>query len=428
MASDSKSKNEKKIAPYGLYMTYIEEISLRGRLNEYSAFYFNIEGLREISEQHGLIESRKVSKKYEEQLCSFLNNDEFIGFLGDNNYAALIKKHRTNTFRKFISSIDLETVLNGKILSHHLEAACGIWEMNEDVHDLREVVNNPALAFIEAKYVLRQQYMTLPSGQVSRANQQREIIEAFREAISRKEFKVYYQPKVDINTNRVIGAEGLVRWYRNKEIVSPTVFIRPFEQTGDILQLDYYVLRTICNDIKQWQKRGIQPVPISVNYSRKNLLDEDLAENINFIIQQSGIDKKYIELEIAEASDSEEFSFMSDFVHQLSGMGVKIAIDNFGSGYSSISALHDLPVKTIKIDRSFINTDDFSQKDEVIFSHIVNMAKELGITVITQGVEREDQLTFVKSAGCEVVQGYYFDRPLPREDFEERLSLISDKH
>ncbi|MBR1628410.1 MAG: EAL domain-containing protein [Lachnospiraceae bacterium] len=416
-----KRSAQMEFANEGMYLRYAKEIRLRGHLPEYSAFYFNVEGISEVSEKYGFQESKKVLTQYMGILQRFANNDEFLGYLGGDNFVALMKLARTDTFRRFLSDVVVETVYRGKVTEHHLSAVVGIWEIGRDAQQIIDVINNPALAFIEAKYILYQPYVSIASGMVSRANQQREVMDAFADAIAKREFLVYYQPKIDVATNQLVGAEGLVRWKRGRSLVSPGVFIRPLEQTGDILQLDYYVLRTICRDIRAWQDKGIDPVPISSNFSRRNLLDVDLAENIEYIITHSGIDKNLIEVELQETSNSDEHRFMTDFLYDLHERGIHTAVDNFGSGFASIAALQKLPIHTIKIDRSFINTDDFSQKDETVLTHIIHMAKELGVNVITQGVEREDQLNFVKTAGCNIVQGYYFDRPLPKEEFENRL-------
>ena len=421
MAGEGTKRDNSGLVDEGLYLRYAKELRLRGHLSEYSAFYFNVEGLASVSDKYGYQESKKVLRQYMGILKKFANNDEFLGYLGGDNFAALIKLARTDTFRRFISDIKVETVYRGKMMEHHLRATAGIWEIGGEVQEIAQVIRNPSLAFIEAKYVLYQPYVTIAPGQVSRANQQKEVTDAFAEAIAKREFVVYYQPKIDIARNTLVGAEGLVRWKRGGKLVSPGVFIRPLEQTGDILQLDYYVLQTICRDIREWQKKGIAPVPISSNFSRRNLLDEDLAENIEYIISHSGIEKNMIEVEIQESSDPEEYAVMTDFIQGLHDRGIRTAMDNFGSGFASISELRELPVDTIKIDRSFINTDDFSQKDEIILTHIIRMARELGIGVITQGVEREDQLNFVRSAGCDQIQGFFFDRPLPKEEFESRL-------
>ena len=212
-----------------------------------------------------------------------------------------------------------------------------------------------------------------------------------------------------------------MRWRHNGEMVSPGAFIPPLEQNGEILFLDYYVLQRACEDIRRWKEEGLEPVTVSVNFSRKDLADKQLADNINNIIEESGIDKKLIEIEVTETVDDAEHGILTDFINRLYELNIMTAIDDFGSGYSSLSTLREFQVHTLKIDRSFINTDEFSWKDEIILTDIIRMAKRLGIEVLTEGVEREDQLFFVNNAGCDVIQGFYYDRPLPKDEFRERL-------
>ncbi len=236
-----------------------------------------------------------------------------------------------------------------------------------------------------------------------------------------REFLVFYQPKVDSRTKTLVGAEGLVRWKHEGEMISPGVFIPPLEQNGEIVLLDYYVLKRACEDIKGWLDKGIMPVPISVNFSRKDLMDPDLAENIDKIITGYGIDKKFIEVEVTETVDEQEHGELATFISDLFMRGIKTAIDDFGAGYSSLATLREFKVHTLKIDRSFINTEEFSWKDEIILKDIIHMATELGMDVITEGVERQDQVEFVNKVGCYVIQGFFYDRPLPHDEFLVRL-------
>ena len=217
------------------------------------------------------------------------------------------------------------------------------------------------------------------------------------------------------------GAEGLVRWRHNDEMISPGVFIPPLEENGQILLLDYYVLRRACSDISEWISKGYDPVKVSVNFSRRDLEGLDLVERIDSIIEKSGIDKKLIEAEITETTDKEEHGALAKFINGLAKKGISTAIDDFGSGYSSLSTLREFSANTLKIDRSFVNIDDFSWKDEVILKDIINMAKNLKMDIVTEGVECEEQLKFVNNAGCFVIQGFYYDRPMPKEEFEKRL-------
>ena len=199
------------------------------------------------------------------------------------------------------------------------------------------------------------------------------------------------------------------------------LFIAPLEESGEILMLDYYVLKHTCEDIKRWEELGLEPVTVSVNFSRKDLTEKDLAENINAIIEESGINKDLIEVEVTETVDDQEHGVLTAFINRLYELGIKTAIDDFGSGYSSLATLREFQAHTLKIDRSFINSDDFSWRDEVILKNIIQMADALDIQVLTEGVEREDQLAFVNSVGWYVIQGFYYDKPLPAAEFEKRL-------
>ena len=247
------------------------------------------------------------------------------------------------------------------------------------------------------------------------------MLEKYQSALQNKEFLVFYQPKVDSRTNTLVGAEGLVRWKHDGEMVSPGVFIPPLEQNGEIVLLDYYVLKRACEDIKRWIDEGIEPVCISVNFSRKDLMDSDLAENIDRIITASGIDKKFIEIEVTETVDEQEHGELARFISDLYSRGIMTAIDDFGAGYSSLATLREFQVHTLKIDRSFINTKEFSWKDEIILRDIIHMAHGLNMNTVTEGVEREDQIAFINKVGCYVIQGFFYDRPLPVEEFEDRL-------
>lgn len=409
------------LADESLFTIYMDEVNHRGMMWEYSSIFFGVTGLDSVVKQYGIQERNKILGQYAGYLRKFANDDEFLCSLGGDIFVALIKTDRTNSFLNHIEAVNIETVKNGEILKHQVGAVAGIWHIKGTIRDIRDVIGNASIAYIQAKYVLHEFYIVIEEGEVARATQKWDAVETFRDALRKNEFGIYYQPKVDSDTNTVVGAEGLVRWFHNGEMVSPGVFIRPMEQTGEILQLDYYVLRKICEDIKEWKKLGLGIVPISVNCSRKNLFDEDLAGNINYIIEKAGIDKSLIEVEVKEPVNLEEHGIMSQFLSQLSSLGVTTAIDDFGSGFSSLATMRDFRLNTLKIPRTFISTGDFSQRDEVVLTHILQMAKELDIQVLMQGVEREDQLAFVRHIGYRLIQGYIYDRPLSKEEFEQRL-------
>ena len=402
------------------YMRLVTELKDRKGLKGYSAFFFNLKRFEKVNRKYGQDRSDEIIRAYASTLKSFVLHDEIVGHFGGDNFMALIHQERRGLFVSFLryTPIKMSWMESDIVLS----ATIGIWDINDDKNiDVGSVVNRPSMAMNEAKYVTHEDVAVASEEMVKQAGQRAMVIEHFDEAIENTEFEVFYQPKVDSRTKTLVGAEGLVRWNHNDEMISPGVFIPPLEENGQILMLDYYVLERACNDIAGWVKHGYDPVTVSVNFSRKDLEGFDLAEHIDRIIKKSGIDKKLIEVEVTETTDKEEHGALANFINDLSKRGIATAIDDFGTGYSSLSTLREFSASTLKIDRSFVNIDDFSWKDEVILKDIINMAKDLGMNIITEGVEREDQLKFVNQAGCFVIQGFFYDRPLPREEFEKRL-------
>ncbi|MCR5657539.1 MAG: GGDEF domain-containing phosphodiesterase [Butyrivibrio sp.] len=405
----------------GGYLQNISMLSRSKNLQEYTAFYFNLKSFGNLNIRYGADAGDKVLLQFTAKVSSFLEEDELLGHLGGDNFVALVKKDRKEKFCRLLNGIDATIRCDNRNEKVRISATIGLWDIDHDLREAGEVIGKPSIALQHAKYVLHKPVVKLTDEMLNRVSTQKSVLEKYQKALEDKEFLVFYQPKVDSMTNTLVGAEGLVRWKDGDKMISPGVFIPPLEQNGEIVLLDYYVLKRACEDIKAWIEAGIEPVTISVNFSRRDLLDQDLAKNIDKIITKSGIDKKYIEVEVTETVDEQEHGELAKFISDLYDMGIKTAIDDFGAGYSSLATLREFRVHTLKIDRSFINTDDFSWKDEIILKHIINMAEELKMQVVTEGVEREDQVGFVNNVGCYVIQGFYYDRPLPIEEFNERL-------
>ena len=390
-------------------------------LKNYCAFYFNLKDFGDINKAYGREKGDEVLWQYASYLRDFIDDDEVVGHLGGDNFMALIKKSRKDRFIKVISNVTLMLDINDKSEDIQISSTIGVWEIISEVTDPGEIISRPSIALNQAKNVLHQNIAYASDNLITRISQQKNVLKDYEEALANEEFVVYYQPKVDSRTKMLVGAEALVRWVHEGKMVSPGVFIPALEENGQTLALDLYVLRHVCRDIVKWILMGYDPVPVSVNFSRKDLKDKKLAEKINQIIEQTRLDKKYIEVELTETVDEEEHGILSGFISDLYNKDIMTAIDDFGSGYSALATLREYQIHTLKIDRSFVNGDDFSWKDEIILKDIIHMANELGMEVLIEGVERADQLFFVNNAGCYVIQGFYYDRPLPKAEFEERL-------
>ena len=235
----------------------------------------------------------------------------------------------------------------------------------------------------------------------------------------------YYQPKVDINNNTMCSAEALSRWIIDAgELLLPNKFIPVLEQFGYVCELDFYMLNKVCKDIKELLEKGLEPVTVSVNFSRYHIIshkgDFSFIKRIIDTIFSYDIDTKYIEIEFTEAGLLEDYTIINKFVEILHLYGIKVSIDDYGKGYSSLELLSQVPFDIIKMDKSFVDKYN-TENGRIILSSTIDMMKKLGKVVVCEGIENEDQIDYLKSINCDIVQGYYYDKPLPKEDYEKRL-------
>ncbi len=405
------------------YMRTVNHFFEDHTLAEYDAFAFNLKGYGYISKRIGLKNADNLMVIYASELSAFLKNNEIIGHIGGDNYAALIRKERSDDFVRLLSGIPVEVELEDETFSTRISAATGIWHITEDsLHDPMEVMSKPAVALNVARNETHELVCYVTEEIEEQVNRQKKVIDLFDQSLEGKEFAIYYQPKVNSQTNMLVGAEGLVRWQHEGKTISPGEFVPVLEREGLIQRLDMYVLDCVCADLRKWLDEGIAPVRISVNVSRRDLSNSHLADDIIHIIEKYGLDRSLLQIEVTETVDEQEHGMLSAFLKHLWDAGISTSIDDFGSGYSSLSTLRNLSINELKIDRSFISNESFSSCDRIILTDIIHMAEELGISVITEGVERKDQLDFVNNAGCHTIQGFYYDRPMQSEEFREKLS------
>jgi diguanylate cyclase (GGDEF)-like protein len=245
-----------------------------------------------------------------------------------------------------------------------------------------------------------------------------ELENKLRRALERQQFTLHYQPRVDMETHRIVGAEALIRWQLSEfEIVPPSRFIPVAEEIGLIAPIGKWVLRTACEQNKAWQDAGFPPFVISVNVSARQFRQENFVQIVADVLAQTGLEARYLEIELTESAvmhDAEQFIAM---LGELNALGVQISLDDFGTGYSSLSYLKRLPVDRLKVDRSFVQDIATDVDDATIVRTIIALGHNLGLKVVAEGVETEQQLEFLRSNHCDELQGYYFATPLPVGDF-----------
>lgn len=257
--------------------------------------------------------------------------------------------------------------------------------------------------------------------------QARQYVEAhMMEALENNEFKVFYQPKVSAETGEIEGAEALARWIRpDGEMISPGRFIPVFEQNGFIADLDFAIYRNAIADIRRWMRDGIDVPQISLNVSRHHMRDESFPDKICALVDNLGVPREKIELEITESMLTENMNRLIDVMKTLSDAGFRISIDDFGSGYSSLNLITVLPFHTLKIDGGFFLKNELTDKNKKVIASIVELAKSLNYQTVSEGVETDEQVEFLREIGCDMIQGYYYYKPMPVKDFE---ALVKGKN
>jgi len=258
--------------------------------------------------------------------------------------------------------------------------------------------------------------------------ERKELETDIREAIEKRELEVFYQPKYSILTETIVGAEALIRWkHPRRGMVSPEEFIPICEENGFICDLDFYVLEEVCLQLKEWKRLGKNLLRISVNFSRVHLCDPGFVEKLVACIRHHGLETSMIEIELTESVAHHEMETLLDVMRKIKQEGFGLSMDDFGSGYSSLNLLREMPVDILKLDKGFLDdcSGDSSTREKRIIAHVISMAKDLEITVLAEGVETKQQKDFLKESRCDMIQGYYYAKPMPVEAFSAYLETVS---
>ncbi|MBQ6675837.1 MAG: EAL domain-containing protein [Ruminococcus sp.] len=242
-------------------------------------------------------------------------------------------------------------------------------------------------------------------------------------ALDNEEFVVYYQPKYDPRTHELRGAEALIRWQSPQYgFITPYRFIPIFEKNGFITEIDHYMISHVARDQKRWLDEGQRCVPVSVNVSRAHFIESDLAEQIRDMVDKEGTPHQYIEIELTESAFFDDKKAMINTIMKLKGYGFAVSMDDFGSGYSSLNSLKDMPLDVLKLDAEFFRGEAAdTERGEAVVSEAIKLAKSLNMRTVAEGVEVKEQVEFLASQGCDMIQGYYFAKPMPGDEYRERM-------
>lgn len=316
-------------------------------------------------------------------------------------------------------------------LNVHIYLLVGVFDMTDDNVGIMGAIDRAITAqkTVRDRVFYNENLIAYYDGVMREKIKERRFIEShMMEALGNNEFRVFYQPKVNIDTGKVVGAEALVRWILpDSTVVSPGKFVPIFEENGFITEMDFAIYRQAVADIAKWLRMDIDVPMISLNVSRRHLADDNFCEKFNALVDGLGVPHEIIDLEITESLLTENLNKLVDVATWFKERGYRISIDDFGSGYSSLNLITMMPFDTLKIDGGFFLRNDLTDKNKKVITSVVSLAKSLNLETVSEGVETQSQVDFLKGLGCDMIQGFFYYKPMPSADFEQIISAQNKK-
>ena len=407
-----------------MFTNTVERIGNDQGLKDFCAARIDLKHFSLINQQLGREMSNNVMRDYIHQLEEASGEGGIVSRLGGDNFVLLFRKENLDQIVKILegSPVRFGEKGDGRVM---ISAHAGVLVLPDDYyyHDFSDLMDRIINAYNTEKNGVRGDVVFSNEEMLQRKEHAMRIKQVFPIALKNEEILVFYQPKINVDSNTIVGAEALSRWYHSGKLVMPMDFIPVLEESMDICKLDFYVLDHVCRDIRRWLDEGKPAVRISINLSRRHLIDLDLLDHILSIIDGHRVPHHLIEIELTETTTDVEFKDLKRIVTALQEAGIYTSVDDFGVGYSSLNLLKEIPWNILKVDKNFLPlSDEESQnRQNIMFHHVVNMAKEIGLTCVAEGVETRDQLDILRKNGCDIAQGFYYDKPLPVREFEKRL-------
>lgn len=402
----------------------------------YAYMTFDVDNFKYINEMFGYEYGNKILIHIAKTIRAFAQPEELYARISSDNFAMLLidmgtKKELTERINELFKMIEEYREPEEELNVCSLSFSCGVYRI-DGKPDINVVRANANLARTESKKNVLDEIVFYDENLKTRRVEEKELEYEAEEALVNKEFLVYFQPKYDVETEEIIGAEALVRWnHPVRGMLSPGLFVPVFESNGFITEVDLYVLNQVCELIEMWIKEGIPPICISVNLSRVHLYERDLVKRLTEVVNMHQVPPEYIEFELTESAFYDETESLLRVMSEIKAAGFRLSMDDFGSGYSSLNLLRRLPVDVLKLDKGFLEDCD-EESDETrgkrIVMHVISMAKDLKMEVLAEGVETSDQKDFLQNAKCDMIQGYYYARPMPIKEFELLYKGQSGSH
>jgi len=385
-----------------------------------SIIYIDVKRLKKINETLGYAAADTLLEKISTRLSETLPSDVFLGRIAGDEFLLIAKNRRiTNENSPLIQTIQkgLEEPFDIQDQELYVAICMGISHYPDDGDSVEILLKHAETAIAYAKKEDKN-FKIFSSDLEVRGIKHISMESSLRKALEREEFILNYQPQFELSTNRIVGAEALLRWQHPENgIIPPLDFIPLLEETGLIIPVGDWVLQKACNQIKEWSEQGVVAPRIAINISAKQFNQRNLTQNITQIISESGVAPELVELEVTESTIMRNFDHVVKILTELHNSNIMLSVDDFGTGYSSLSYLKHFPIDVLKIDRSFVSEIPGNTDDTAIVNTIISMGHNMNLKVIAEGVETQEQRNCLSKLGCELAQGFYFSRPLSADDF-----------
>ncbi|QJE71789.1 EAL domain-containing protein [Aerophototrophica crusticola] len=367
----------------------------------------------------------KLLRAMAQRLTSSVRAADTVGRLGADEFLIVAEdlpdpQMAARIAETILVGLSSPFVVDGQQL--FITTSIGISLFPGDAGDINALVRDADTAMHNAKAAGGNGYRFFTPEMNEAAVARLSLEHSLRDGLEQNQFFLHYQPKIDLETMQPVGVEALIRWQHPEiGLVSPARFIPVAEETGMIVQIGEWVMRTALAQIREWEAKGFAPLPVAVNVSVRQITNPKFGERVVQLCAESGVSPELLELEITETAMMSNLAYIADTLNEVRGAGIRIAIDDFGTGYSSLSYLRRLPITTLKVDRSFVAEATTNADTAAIAATIIAMGRQLGLKVVAEGIETAEQLEFLRHHRCDELQGYYFSRPLPAAELEARF-------
>ena len=411
------------------------EMALAGaprRDDQVALLFIDLDQFKIIGDSLGHTFGDLILKAVAQRLRESVREQDTLARIGSDEFIVLLNAVRGlaeagSAAQRLMDSMARPFEIQGRTIN--MSCSVGISVFPQHGLDAESLLKNAETAMHSAKEEGRNTFRFFSEKMNGYAAEELALESALRIALARNEFFLVYQPQMDLATGKTAGMEALIRWQHPElGLIPPDRFIHIAENSGLILPIGEWVLRTACAQVRQWQSHGLPVVPVAVNVSAVQFRNENFCSLVQAVLDETGLRPEYLELELTESLLLSNADRTFPVLHELNAMGIRLAIDDFGTGYSSLSYLKQFRVSKLKIDRSFVRDLPMNSDDVAITKAIISMAKSLRLTVIAEGVESEEQMLFLRDNNCDEIQGYYFSRPVLPEEMSKYLNTVPGSH